>query len=175
MNAIDITGPGTPRAIGSKPDDPRTYETVDLGTAKSVVGTGIDPNVIAEIFMSTQEITARTVLETHGITDMCPTKTPAEVRPVQIAEDPVLSAEDITLFRFYRGSLPALDRCTTMGLFYSEDAGDGDDLTADVDADLAGDMEKEYSYDGSRCVLGRSARRLRQYLFRTDVWIQIYC
>ena len=35
-----------------------------------------------------------------------------------------------------------------MGLIYSADAGDGDDFTADVDADLAGDMEKEYSTMG---------------------------
>ena len=79
---------------------------------------------------------------------MCPTKTPAEVRPVQNAEDPVLSTEDIMLFRSSRGSLPPLSRCTTMGLIYSEGAGDGDDSTADVDADLAGDMEKEYSTTG---------------------------
>ena len=39
--------------------------------------------------MSSQEITTGTVLETHVITGMCPTKTPAEVRPVQIAEEPV--------------------------------------------------------------------------------------
>ena len=36
----------------------------------------------------------------------------------------------------------------TMGLICSEDAGDGDDLTAGVDADLAGDMEKECSTTG---------------------------
>ena len=35
-----------------------------------------------------------------------------------------------------------------MGPTSSEEAGDGDDLTADVDADLAGDMEKEYSTTG---------------------------
>ena len=35
-----------------------------------------------------------------------------------------------------------------MGLICSEDAGDGDDLTAGVDADLAGDMEKECSTTG---------------------------
>lgn len=29
-----------------------------------------------------------------------------------------------------------------MGPIYSEVAGDGDDLTADVDADLAGDQER---------------------------------
>ena len=98
--------------------------------------------------MSTQEIATGTVLQTHGIAAMCPTKTPAEVRPVQVAEDPVLSTEDITLPRSYRGSLPSLGRCTTMGLIYSADAGDGDDFTADVDADLAGDMEKEYSTMG---------------------------
>ena len=77
VNDIDISGPGTPRAIGYNPHDPRTYETLGLRTAKSVVGTVIDPNVIAGTFMSTPEITTVTVLETHGITGMCPTKTPA--------------------------------------------------------------------------------------------------
>ena len=37
MNAIDMSGAGTPSAIGYKPYDSRTYEAVDLGTAKSVV------------------------------------------------------------------------------------------------------------------------------------------
>ena len=145
VNGIDTSGAGTPSATGYKPDDSRTHETADLGTAKSVVGTGINPNVIAGAFMSTQEITTGMVLETHGITDMCPTKTSSEVRPVQIAKDPDLSTKDITLFRSSRGSLPSLSRCTTIGLIYSEDAGHGDDSTADVDTDLAGDVEKEYS------------------------------
>ena len=69
------------------------------------------------------------------------------MRPVHIAEDP-LSTDDITLIRSSRGSLPSLGRCMTMGPTSSEEAGDGDDLTADVDADLAGDMEKEYSTTG---------------------------
>ena len=43
-NDIDSSGAGAPSSIGQKPDDSRTYETVDLGTAKSVLGTGIDPN-----------------------------------------------------------------------------------------------------------------------------------
>ena len=126
MNVIDFSGAGTPSAIGHEPHDSRTHEAVDLGTAKSVVGMRIDPNVIVGTFMSTQELTTGTVLETHGITDMCPTKTPAEVRPVQIAEDPALSTEGMTLFRSTRGSLP-LGRSTKMGLIHSEDAGDGDD------------------------------------------------
>ena len=44
VNDIDSSGAGAPSSIGQKPDDSRTYETVDLGTAKSVLGTGIDPN-----------------------------------------------------------------------------------------------------------------------------------
>ena len=47
---------------------------------------------------------------------------------------------------------------TTFGLTYSEDAENGDELTAYVDADHAGDMDKEYSTTG--CVLSRSAYRL---------------
>ena len=60
VNDIDSSGAGTPCTIGYKPDDWLTYETVDLGIAKSVAGTGIDPNVIAGTFMSTQETTSGT-------------------------------------------------------------------------------------------------------------------
>lgn len=156
VNDIDRSGAGTPSAIGyNKPDDSRTDETVDLGTAKLTIGTGIDPNVIAGTFILTQDMTTstRTVLKTYGITDTCPTKMSAEVRPAQIAEDPVLSTEDTTLLRSAEGSLPSLSRCMTVGLIYSEDAGDGyystaDYLTADVDADQAGDMEKACSTTG---------------------------
>ena len=93
-------------------------------------------------------MTTGTVLETYGIVDICPTKTPAEVRPARIAEDPVLSTEDIALFTSATGSLSSLNRSTKMELTCSEDAGEGDDLTADVGADLAGDTEKEYSTTG---------------------------
>ena len=70
------------------------------------------------------------MLETHGITDIYiyPTKTPAEVRPVHIAEDPLLTTDEVMLCRSTRGSLPSINRCTTMGLISSENAGDGDDL-----------------------------------------------
>ena len=85
-------------------------------------------------------------------------KTPAEVRPVQITQDPVLSTEAITLSRASRGSLPSLGRCTGMRLIYSQDARDGNDLTADVDGDLAGDMKKEYSTTGVvACLAGAPA------------------
>ena len=89
---FDSSGAQTPSAIRYKSAGSRTYETVELGNTKCVAGTGIDPNVIAGTLMSTQEIPTGTVLETHGITDKCPTKTPAEVRPVRVAEDPVLSS-----------------------------------------------------------------------------------
>ena len=46
------------------------------------------------------------------------------------------------------GSLSSLTRYTTMELIYSEDAGKCDGLTADVDADLAGETKKEYSTMG---------------------------
>ena len=107
---FDSSGAQTPSAIRYKSAGSRTYETVELGNTKCVAGTGIDPNVIAGTFMSTQEIATGTVLQTHGIAAMCPTKTPAEVRPVQVAEDPVLSTEGIALFRSSRGSLPSLSR-----------------------------------------------------------------
>ena len=74
---------------------------------------------------------------------MCPTKTPAEVRPVRIVEGPVLPTEGIALFTSATGSLSSLNRCTTMEPIYSEDAGQGDDMTADVDANLAGDTAQE--------------------------------
>ena len=48
MDDVDISGAGTPSAIGYKPHDSRTYEAVDLGNAKYVVGTAVDPNVIAQ-------------------------------------------------------------------------------------------------------------------------------
>ena len=84
-------------------------------------------------------MTTGTVLETYGITDICPTKTPAEVsparapaevRPARIVEDPVLSIEDIALFTSATGSISSLNRYTTIELDYSEDAGEDDDLTA---------------------------------------------
>ena len=75
-------------------------------------------------------------------------KTPAEERPTWIAEDPVLSTEDIALFTSATGSLCSLDRYTAVEPIHSEDAGDRDDLTADVDADVADDMEKEYATTG---------------------------
>ena len=65
---------------------------MNLGAAKFVVHTGRDPNAVASTMILTQQITTGTVLETYGITDTCPTKTPAEVRPVRVAEDPVLSS-----------------------------------------------------------------------------------
>ena len=73
--------------------------------------------------MLTQEMTTGTVLETYVITDICSTKTPAEVRPARIVEDPVLSTEDIALFTSVAESLCSLNRYTTINLNYSEDAG----------------------------------------------------
>ena len=85
---------------------------------------------------------------------MCPTKTPAEVRPVQIAEDPFLSTKDITVFRYQM-----------ISSFSWQVHDDGTNLqprcrrrrrlTADVDADLVGDTEREYSTAG---VVACSAR-----------------
>ena len=121
----------------------KTHQTVDLGAAKFVVGTRIEPNVIAGTFVLTQEMTTGTVLETYGVTGICPTKPPAEVRPARIAEDPVLSTEDAALLTSARGYIPSPNRYTTTEPIDSEDAGEGDYLTAHVGADLGGDMEKE--------------------------------
>ena len=52
----------------------QTHQTVDPGGAKSVVGTEIEPNVIADTFILAQEMTTGTVLETYGTTEICPTK-----------------------------------------------------------------------------------------------------
>ena len=41
-----------------------------------------------------------------------------------------------------------LEGTTSIGLTYSEDAENGDELTAYVDADHAGDMDKGYSTTG---------------------------
>lgn len=49
---------------------------------------------------------------------------------------------------------------TTIGVLYSEDAEDGNELTACIDADYAGDMGTRYSTTGSVIVLGRSSGRL---------------
>ena len=106
-------------------------------------------------------MTTGTVLETYGITDIGPPKTPAEVRPAQIVEDPVLSTEAIALFTSATEYFSSLNRYPTIELHYSEDAGKEDDFMADVDADLAGLCGNGIFYDGSRCALGRTACRLR--------------
>ena len=48
------------------------------------------PNVAAGTCILTQDMTTGTMLETYGITDICQTRMPAEVRPARIAVDPVL-------------------------------------------------------------------------------------
>ena len=58
-NDIDGFGVRTSSEIGCKRDDSQTHQTVDLGAAKFVVGTEIEPNVIADMFAMTQEITNR--------------------------------------------------------------------------------------------------------------------
>lgn len=62
-----------------------------------------------------------TAQETYRITDICATKTPAEVRPVRIEEDPVWSGDDITLFASARAYLSSREKCTMMELIDSED------------------------------------------------------
>ena len=63
---------------------------MDLGAAKFVVDTGINPNVVAGTMIWAQEMTTGAVPETFGITDTFPTKAPAEGRPIYIAGNPVL-------------------------------------------------------------------------------------
>ena len=41
-------GPERPSEIGHKRDDSQTYQAVDLGAVKFIVGTGKDPNVISQ-------------------------------------------------------------------------------------------------------------------------------
>ena len=161
------------------------FETVDLGDATFLLGMGIHRNVHAGTIILSQETYSRTILETYGMADARPTKTPAEAGPVQIEEDEILSTEDTTLFRSATGSLLYLNRCTrpdiphavmiltqsiskpdpramikmkrvlrylkgtaSTGLTYKEDAENGDELTAYVDADHAGDMDKGYYTTG---------------------------
>ena len=142
---IDRSGAGTSTKIGHKRDYLQTNQTMDLGFAKIGVRTKVYTNAIAGTPMLTAKMTSGMVLETYGITDICPTKTPAEARPARIAEDPVFSTEDIALFTSTTGYLSYLGRYTTTETNYSEDVGEGYDLTADVDTDLAGDTQEEYS------------------------------
>ena len=87
-------------------------ETVDLGDAKFLLGTEIDRNVHAGTISLSQETYPRTMLQTYGMTDAHPTKTPAETRPVQIEDEKVLSTEDTPLFRSATRFLVYLSRCT---------------------------------------------------------------
>ena len=121
---------------------------MDLTGANFAVGTKIVPNIIGGTFVLTPEITTGGGLEAYGITDACPTKTPAEVRPARIAVGPVSSTEGIALIIFDTGYVLPSNRCTTMELIYSEDSGEGDDLTADVNADLADGMGEGYATTG---------------------------
>ena len=158
------------------------FETVDHGNAKFLPGMGIHRNVHAGTIILSQETYARTIVETYGMADARPTKTPAEAGPMHIEEDEILSTENTTLFKCATGSLLYLSRCTrpdithavmvltrsmskpgpraminlkrvlrylkgrtSIGLTYSEDAENGDELTEYVDLDHAGDMDKGYS------------------------------
>ena len=97
---MDRSRAETSSEIGHKRDDSQTHQTVDLGAAKLVMLVGMEgmgSNVIAGTH-TLKERTTATVLETHGIPDICPTTTRAEVSPVWIAEDPALSTEDSALF-----------------------------------------------------------------------------
>ena len=63
------------------------FGTVDLGDAKFLLGMGIHRNVHAGTFILSQETYVRTILETNGMADARPTKTPAEAGPAQSGED----------------------------------------------------------------------------------------
>ena len=63
------------------------FETVDLGDATFLLGMGIHRNVHAGTFILSQETYVRTILETNGMADARPTKTPAEAGPAQSGED----------------------------------------------------------------------------------------
>ena len=93
------------------------FETVGLGDAKFLLGKGIHRNVYAGTIIFSQETYARTILQTYGMADAHPTKTPAEAGPVQIEEEEVLSTEDTTLFRSATGFLRARGRTLRMQLW----------------------------------------------------------
>ena len=122
---IDSSGVGKPSEIEHKPAELRADETADRGNVELATVKGLHQNVHAGAFILTQETTTRKMLETYGIAGTCPTGWPAEGRPVQIAEDPILSTEDTTekpiftedtmIFRSATGSLPYLKRCAMMG------------------------------------------------------------
>ena len=75
------------------------FETVDLGDARFLLGMGIERNVNAGTIILTQETYAKTVVETFGMADARPAKTPAEAGPILIEEEELLSAEDTNFFR----------------------------------------------------------------------------
>ena len=62
---------------------------MDLGDPKFLLGMGIYRNVHAGTIVLSQETYARTILQTYGMDDAHPTKTPAEAGPVQIEEEEV--------------------------------------------------------------------------------------
>ena len=59
------------------------FEAVDLGQAKFFLGMGIHRNVHARAILCSQETYARTILETYGMNNAHPMKTPAEHGPVK--------------------------------------------------------------------------------------------
>ena len=67
-----------------------------------------------------------------------------------------MSTEGIAIFTFATRYISSLNRYTTMEQNYREDERGGDDSTADDDADLAGDMEKDYSMTGVSACLARA-------------------
>ena len=112
VDDILLSGSDSEQVSGviEKPKD--RFETVDLGNAKFLLDIGIHRNVNAGTIIFSQETYARTTLETYGMANAHPTKTPAEQGPVQTKEGEALSTKDTTVFRFATGSPLYLGRCT---------------------------------------------------------------
>lgn len=92
---------------------------MDLGDAKVLLGMGIHRNVHAGTIILPQDTYARTILQTYGMAEVHPTKTPAEAGPVHNQEEEALLTEDTALFRSATGSLLYLSRCTRPDLAHA--------------------------------------------------------
>ncbi|CAB1119293.1 unnamed protein product [Ectocarpus sp. CCAP 1310/34] len=136
-------------------------ETVDLGDAKFLLRMAIRRHLNAGTLLLTQEAYTKAVLAKFNMADAHPTKTPAEVGPIPTAEDEVLSPEDTKNFRsatVWNMAKPGpkvmaklkrllwyLKGTTSIGITYSEDAENGDKLTAYAHSDFGGDLDDRKS------------------------------
>ncbi|CAB1097808.1 unnamed protein product [Ectocarpus sp. CCAP 1310/34] len=131
----------------------------------------IQRNRDAGTIFLTQETYTKAALAKFGMADSHPTTTPAEVGPMSTVEEATLTSDETTMFR---GSRPDISHTilvltksmakpgpkawaklmrlmrylkgtASLGITYSEDASNGDKLTAYVDSDFARDIDDRKS------------------------------